>query len=148
MLPTPATLPRTETHTRVCSLSKFFPGKGAKKKKKKKSPGWKKYLWYVIKYLPYEWNLCPNSTVFLYLDFLSILRKDLSALKALSLGCPSGSVGWLSVRLQVMISLLVGSSPASGSVLTAPTEPGSCFGFCVSLCLCPSPTCSTSLKNK
>lgn len=32
MLPTPATLPRTETHTRVCNLSKFLPEKGAKKK--------------------------------------------------------------------------------------------------------------------
>ena len=39
---------------------------------------------------------------------------------------------------QVMISPFVGSSPASGSVLTARSlEP--CFGFCVSLSLRPSP---------
>ena len=42
-------------------------------------------------------------------------------------------------RAQVMISQFVGSSPASGSVLTACSEPGACFGFCVSVSLCPSP---------
>ena len=37
---------------------------------------------------------------------------------------------------QVMISQFVGLSPASGSVLTASSEPGACiFGFCVSLSL-------------
>ena len=49
---------------------------------------------------------------------------------------------------QVMISPFVGSSPASGSVLTARSlEPAS---DSVSLSLCPSPTCtlSHSLKNK
>ena len=41
---------------------------------------------------------------------------------------------------QITISLLVGSSPASGSVLTArSSEPRTAFGFCVSLSLCPSP---------
>ena len=41
---------------------------------------------------------------------------------------------------QVMISQFVGSSPTSGSVVTAwSLEPGACFGFCVSLSLCPSP---------
>ena len=45
---------------------------------------------------------------------------------------------------QVMISRSVGSSPASGSVLTAQSlEPA--FGFCVSLSLCPSPACTLSL---
>ena len=39
---------------------------------------------------------------------------------------------------QVMISQFVSSSPASGSVLTACSEPGACFGFCVSFSLCPS----------
>ena len=49
---------------------------------------------------------------------------------------------------QVMISQFVGSSPASGSVLTAwSSEPGACLGFWVSLCL-PFPACSLSLKNK
>ena len=51
---------------------------------------------------------------------------------------------------QVMISQFVGSSPASGSVLTARSlEPAS---DSVSLALCPSPTCALSvslaLKNK
>ena len=40
---------------------------------------------------------------------------------------------------QVMISQFVSSSPASGSVLTACSEPGACFRFCVSS-FCPSPT--------
>ena len=39
---------------------------------------------------------------------------------------------------QVVISQSVSSSPASGSVLTARSL-GACFGFCVSLSLCPSP---------
>ena len=43
---------------------------------------------------------------------------------------------------QVMISWFVSSSPTSGSVLTI------CFGFCVSLSLCPFPAHSLSLKNK
>ena len=28
------------------------------------------------------------------------------------------------------------------------SDPGACFGFCVSLSLCPSPSCTLSLKNK
>ena len=51
---------------------------------------------------------------------------------------------------QVRISQLVGSSPASGSVLTAwSLEPGACFGFWVSLSLpLPAHALSLSLKNK
>ena len=45
---------------------------------------------------------------------------------------------------QVMISRVVGLSPTSGSVPTA--EPGVSPGFCVSLSLCPSPTCILSLS--
>ena len=41
---------------------------------------------------------------------------------------------------QVMTSRSGSSSPASG------LEPGACFGFCVSLPLCPSPTRSLSLS--
>ena len=41
---------------------------------------------------------------------------------------------------QVMVSQLVSSSPASGSVLTAQSREGACFGFCDSLSLCPFPT--------
>ena len=37
---------------------------------------------------------------------------------------------------QVMISRLVSSSPTSGSGADS-LEPGACFGFCVSLSLCP-----------
>ena len=44
---------------------------------------------------------------------------------------------------QVMISQFMGSSPTSGSVLTAQSlEPRACFGFCVLLALCPSPILS------
>ena len=50
---------------------------------------------------------------------------------------------------QVMILWFVSSSPTSGSVLTAQSsEPDACFGFCVSLSLCPSPAHALSLKNK
>ena len=45
---------------------------------------------------------------------------------------------------QVTISWFSSSSPVSGSVLTA--EPGACFGFCVSLSLCPSHTHALSLS--
>ena len=58
--------------------------------------------------------------------------------------------GWLSrlsvqllVSTQVVISQFVGSSPASGSVLTA----RSLLGI-FSPSLCPSPLLSVSLKNK
>ena len=67
------------------------------------------------------------------------------------LGAP-GWLSWLSVQLwisaQVMISRFMSSSPASGSVLNACSEPGSCFGCCVSLSLCPSPACTLSLSLK
>ena len=47
-----------------------------------------------------------------------------------------------------MISWLVGSSPISGSVLTAQSlEPGACCRFWVSFSLCPSPTCALSLSK-
>ena len=52
---------------------------------------------------------------------------------------------WLTLP-QVTISLLEGSSPMSGSVLTAhSSEPGACFRFC--LCLCPSPAQALSLSQ-
>ena len=46
---------------------------------------------------------------------------------------------------RVMVLLSVSLSPASGY-----GEPGACLKFCVSLCLCPSPThtLSLSLENK
>ena len=50
------------------------------------------------------------------------------------------SVGHLT-SAKVMISWSVGSSPASGSVLSA------CFGFCVSLSLFPSPARALSLSK-
>ena len=49
---------------------------------------------------------------------------------------------------QVMIFQSVCWSPASGSVLTHSSEPGACFGFCLSFSLCPSPARILSLKNK
>ena len=60
-----------------------------------------------------------------------------------------GAPGWLSrlkhpTSAQVRISQFMSSSPASGSVF------GTCFEFCASLSLCPSPTrtLSLSLKNE
>ena len=48
---------------------------------------------------------------------------------------------------QVMMSSpFVGSSPTAGSVLTS-SEAGACFGFYVSLSLCPSPDRSLSQKQ-
>ena len=52
---------------------------------------------------------------------------------------------------QVMISQFVGLSPTMGSVLTAQSLEPACFGFCVSVSLCPSPAHAVSLslsKNK
>ena len=46
---------------------------------------------------------------------------------------------------QVTISWFVSSSPVSGSCADS-SEPGACLGFCVSLCLCPSPSCVLSLS--
>ena len=52
---------------------------------------------------------------------------------------------------QIMVLQLVGSSPTSGSGLTA-QESGGCFGCWVFLSLCPSPTHTLSVsfyhKNK
>ena len=49
----------------------------------------------------------------------------------------------------VMILRFVGSSPMVG-LCADDSEPGACFGFCVSLSLCPSPahTLSLFLKNE
>ena len=49
---------------------------------------------------------------------------------------------------QVMISQFVGSSPASGSVPTACSEPEACFRFCVSFSLRPSPAHSLKINIK
>ena len=46
---------------------------------------------------------------------------------------------------QVMVLQFVGSSPSLGSVLTSCSEPGACFGFCVSLSLSPSSAHALSL---
>ena len=48
---------------------------------------------------------------------------------------------------QVTVSQFVDLSPASGSVLTACSEPGACFGFCVSFSLCPSSAHALSLNK-
>ena len=55
------------------------------------------------------------------------------------------SVGRLT-SAQVMISRFVSSSPASGSADSS--EPGACFGFCVSLSLPLSHSCSLSVSQK
>ena len=48
---------------------------------------------------------------------------------------------------QVMISLLMSLSPTLGSLCADSSEPGACFGFCVSLSLCSSPTHILSLSK-
>ena len=53
------------------------------------------------------------------------------------------SVGQLT-SAQVMILQSVSSSPRIGLCADS-TEPGACFGFCVSLSLCSSPTFALSL---
>ena len=47
---------------------------------------------------------------------------------------------------QVMISLLMSLSPTLGSLCADSSEPGACFGFCVSLSLCPCPAHTLSLS--
>ena len=47
---------------------------------------------------------------------------------------------------QVMILQFLGLSPALGSVLTAQTEPGACFTFCLPLCHSPTHTLYLSLS--
>ena len=49
---------------------------------------------------------------------------------------------------QVMISQFVGSSPTSGSVLTAQSLEPASNSVSPSLSLCPSPTCALSLSQK
>ena len=50
---------------------------------------------------------------------------------------------------QVTISRFVGSSPASGSGLTARSlEPAACFGFCVSFSLSAPPLLAHPLSQK
>ena len=58
---------------------------------------------------------------------------------------PPGVAQSVPASAQATISRFVGSSPASGSVLTAGSLDPSCFGFCVSLPLCPSPARALSL---
>ena len=48
---------------------------------------------------------------------------------------------------QIMTSLIVSSSPTSGSAADV-WEPGTCLGSCVSFSLCCSPTFSLSKINK
>ena len=48
---------------------------------------------------------------------------------------------------QVMISQCVGLSPRVGLCADG-SEPGACFGFCVSFCLCPFPIHTLSLSQK
>ena len=50
--------------------------------------------------------------------------------------------------VQVMVSQVVSSSPASGSVLTAQSLEPALDSVSPSLSLCPSPTHTLSLKNK
>ena len=59
------------------------------------------------------------------------------------------SVGWAS-NFGSGYDLTVGGFEPRVGLCADSSEPGTRFGFCVSLSLCPSPTCalSLSLKNK
>ena len=67
-----------------------------------------------------------------------------------ALGHWVAQLGKFTTLAQVIISRFVGSSPETGSVLTALSLEPVLFRFCVSLSLCPSMTdaLSLSLKNK
>ena len=81
--------------------------------------------------------------------YLTTEKGNSYLIKIFKLRLLGGSVGKRPTSAQVMISQFVSSSPTSGSVLTAQTEPGGCFGFCASLSLCPPLLMlSHSLKNK
>ena len=61
-----------------------------------------------------------------------------------------GAPGWLS-RLSVDFGsghdLMVREFEPCIGLCAVSSEPGTCFRFCVSLCLCPSPTCTLSLSK-
>ena len=63
------------------------------------------------------------------------------------MGHLGGSVVKRLTLAQVMISQFCEFKPRVGLCADS-LEPGACFGFCVSLSLCPSPAHSPSLKNK
>ena len=71
-----------------------------------------------------------------------------AAVKIQSLGRLGGSVGGRLTSAQVMISRFVGSSPASGSVLTVQRLLRIlCLFLSLSLSLCSSPACTLSLSE-
>ena len=75
--------------------------------------------------------------------------KELSRIKKLFLGCLGGSVGWAS-DFSSGHDLAVHEFEPHVGLCADGSEPGACFGFCVSLSLCPSPThaLALSLKNE
>ena len=60
-------------------------------------------------------------------------------------GAP-GWLSWLSIRLGLSHDLAVPEFEPQGKLCANSSEPGACFGFCISLSLCSSPTCSLSLS--
>ena len=83
-------------------------------------------------------NLPPLSTLSLFSIFKSLL------------GSLGGSVSWMPMSAQVMISMFMGSSPALGSVLTAQSSESASYSVSPSL-FAPPPFVlylSLSRKNK
>ena len=74
---------------------------------------------------------------------------DLKKKKWIEKGCLGGSVGEVSDFSSGHDLTVCGFEPRVGLCADS-SEPGACFGFCVSLSLCSSPThaLSLSLKNK
>ena len=59
-------------------------------------------------------------------------------------GCLGGSVGWASNFGSGHDLAVHGFEPRVGLCADS-SEPGACFGFCVSLSLCPSPSHALSI---
>ena len=62
-----------------------------------------------------------------------------------NVGCLGGSVGWASDFGSGRDLMVRGFEPHMG-LCADRSEPGACFGFCVSLSLCPSPVHALSLS--
>ena len=62
------------------------------------------------------------------------------------MGRPGGSVGWASDFGSGHGPAVREFEPRVG-LCADRSEPGACFGFCVSLALCPSPACTLSLSK-
>lgn len=92
-----------------------------------------------------EAHLLPDDS---WLRVTETVKTETTDKAGTTVGTP-GWLSWLSTQLsisaQVMISQFASSSPASGSLCC---RCRACFRCSVPLALCPSPTCTVSLKYK